>query len=207
MQSTARQVPKSRTTPIHPRFYGTKQRVVDDHRSSQQRAAAAERLKRKRDGLARAARMPNSQEVMVMPPAKQPVRAHEAEDEVRARAHMMVSTASHLFPRRARRTQTFSRDCGLRRAAASPEASGYAYRSRRRSAAAAEEAHEEEEDGWADEARGIFREHEGRRALVDGNVRSCGQDGLVTVATTLGVHRSCTRSSRARSSRPLPRSR
>ena len=85
-------------------FYGTKQRVVDDHRSSQQRAAAAERLKRKRDGLARAARMPNSQEVMVMPPAKQPVRAHEAEDEVRARAHMMVSTASHLFPRRARRT-------------------------------------------------------------------------------------------------------
>ena len=49
------------------------------------------------------------------------------------------------------------------------------------------EAQEEEEDGWADEARGIFREREGRRALVDGNARSCGQDGLVTVTTTLGV--------------------
>ena len=48
-----------------------------------------------------------------------------------------------------------------------PASSGYAYGSRRRTAAAAEEAHEEEEDGWADEARGILREHEGRRALVD----------------------------------------
>ena len=67
-----------------------------------------------------------------------------------------------------------------------PAASGYAYGSRRRSAAA-EEAQELEEDGWADEARGIFREHMGRRALVDGNARSCGQDGLVAVATTLGV--------------------
>ena len=47
----------------------------------------------------------------------------------------------------------------------------YAYGSRRRSAAAAEAAQELEEDGWADEARGIFREHEGRRALVDGNAR------------------------------------
>ena len=46
---------------------------------------------------------------------------------------------------------------------------------------------EEEEDGWADEARGTFREHEGRRALVDGNARSCGQDGLVAIATALGV--------------------
>ena len=44
-----------------------------------------------------------------------------------------------------------------------------------------------EEDGWADEARGIFREREGRRALVDGNARSCGQDGLVAVATLLGL--------------------
>ena len=47
-----------------------------------------------------------------------------------------------------------------------PAASGYAYGSRRRSAAAAQ-VQEAEEDGWADEARGIFREHEGRRALVD----------------------------------------
>ena len=70
-----------------------------------------------------------------------------------------------------------------------PAASGCAYGSRRRSAAA-EEAHEEEEDGWADEARGLFREHEGRRALVDGNVRSCGQDSLVGVATMLGVRTS-----------------
>ena len=46
-----------------------------------------------------------------------------------------------------------------------PAASGCAYGSRRRSAAA-EEAQELEEDGWADEARGIFREHMGRRALV-----------------------------------------
>ena len=29
----------------------------------------------------------------------------------------------------------------------------------------------------------IFREREGRRALVDGNARSCGQDGLVAVAS------------------------
>ena len=43
------------------------------------------------------------------------------------------------------------------------------------------------QDGWADEARGIFRVHEGRRALVDGNARTCGQDGLVVVATGLGV--------------------
>ena len=68
-----------------------------------------------------------------------------------------------------------------------PAASGCAYGSHRRSAVAAEEAHEEEEDGWADEARGIFRVHEGRRALVDGNARTCGQDGLVVVATGLGV--------------------
>ena len=71
-----------------------------------------------------------------------------------------------------------------------PAASGYAYGSRRRSAAAAEEAQEEEEDGWADEARGTFREHEGRRALVDGNARTCDQDGLVAVATALGVRAS-----------------
>ena len=68
-----------------------------------------------------------------------------------------------------------------------PAASGYAYGSRRRSAAAAEEApQEEEEDGWADEARGSFREHEGRRrTLVDGKTRSCRilqEHGLVTVA-------------------------
>ena len=37
-------------------------------------------------------------------------------------------------------------------------------------------AQEEEEDGWADEARGVFREREGRRSLVDGNARSCGRD-------------------------------
>ena len=67
-----------------------------------------------------------------------------------------------------------------------PASSGYAYGSRRRSAAAAQ-VQEAEEDGWADEARGIFREHEGRRALVDGNARTCGQDGLVVVATGLGV--------------------
>ena len=53
-----------------------------------------------------------------------------------------------------------------------------------------EEAHEEQEGGWADEARGSFREHERRRALVDGNARSCGQDGLVAVATALGVRTS-----------------
>ena len=52
------------------------------------------------------------------------------------------------------------------------------------------EAQEEEEDGWADEARGIFREREGRRALVDGNAHTCGQDGLVTVASMLGVRTS-----------------
>ena len=72
------------------------------------------------------------------------------------------------------------------RASVAPAASGYAYGSRRRSAEAAAE-QEVEEDGWADEARGIFREHEGRRQLVDGNARSCGQDGLVAVATALGV--------------------
>ena len=71
-----------------------------------------------------------------------------------------------------------------------PAASGCAYGSLRRSAPEAEEAHEEEEDGWADEARGTFREREGRRALVDGNARTCGQDGLVAVATTLGVRAS-----------------
>jgi hypothetical protein len=52
------------------------------------------------------------------------------------------------------------------------------------------EAQEEEEDGWADEGRGTFREHEGRRALVDGNARTCSQDGLVAVATALGVRAS-----------------
>ena len=52
------------------------------------------------------------------------------------------------------------------------------------------EAQEEEEDGWADEARGIFRGREGRRALVDGNARPCGQDGLVAVAMMLGVQAS-----------------
>ena len=62
------------------------------------------------------------------------------------------------------------------RASVAPAASGCAYGSRRRSAAAAEEAHKEEEDGWADEVRGMFREHEGRRALVDGNAHRCGQD-------------------------------
>ena len=36
----------------------------------------------------------------------------------------------------------------------------------------------------------MFREHEGRRALVDGNARTCGQDGLVAVATALGVRAS-----------------
>ena len=72
-------------------------------------------------------------------------------------------------------------------ASVAPAASGCAYGSDRRSAAAAEEAHELEKDGWADEARGSFREHEGRRALVDGNARSCGQDALVAVATALGV--------------------
>ena len=71
-----------------------------------------------------------------------------------------------------------------------PAASGYAYGSHRRAADAAAEAQEEEEDGWADEARGIFREHEGRRALVDGNARTCGQDGLVAAATALGVRTS-----------------
>ena len=72
------------------------------------------------------------------------------------------------------------------RATGAPAASGYAYGSRRRSGAAIE-LQDEEEDGWADEARGIFREREGRRSLVDGNARSCGQDGLVAVATLLGL--------------------
>ena len=69
--------------------------------------------------------------------------------------------------------QDLSQGCGSRASVApaasvTPVASGrpsyaygrpsYAYGSRRRSAAA-EEAHELEEDGWADEARGIFREH------------------------------------------------
>ena len=71
-----------------------------------------------------------------------------------------------------------------------PAASGCAYGSLRRSAPEAEQAHEEEEDGWADEARGIFREHEGRRSLVDGNAHTCSQDGLVAVATALGMRAS-----------------
>jgi hypothetical protein len=73
---------------------------------------------------------------------------------------------------------------------AAPAASGYAYGSRRRPATAALSEQEEAEDGWADEARAIFREHEGRRSLVDGNARTCGQDALVAVATGLGVQTS-----------------
>ena len=76
------------------------------------------------------------------------------------------------------------------RASVAPASSGYAYGSLRRSAEAVAEAQEEEEDGWADEARGTFRKHEGRRALVNGNARTCGQDGLVAVATALGVRAS-----------------
>lgn len=68
-----------------------------------------------------------------------------------------------------------------------PAARGYAYGSHRRSAAVAAEEQEAEEDGWADEARASFREREGRRSLVDGNARTCGQDGLVTIATMLHV--------------------
>ena len=42
-------------------------------------------------------------------------------------------------------------------------------------------------DGYADEARGVFRGREERLALVNGTSRSCGQDGFVAVARKLGV--------------------
>ena len=106
--------------------------------------------------------------------------------EAAARKRAWIASAGRILS-----SQELTERPGLKRPpSAAPAASGCAYGSRRRSAAAAEDAHEEEEDGWADEARWIFREQEGRRALVDGNTRTCGQDALVAVATGLGVQTS-----------------
>ena len=58
---------------------------------------------------------------------------------------------------------------------------------KRRTRAEAQAANEEEENGYADWARLDVYRALGRRALVDGNDRTCGQDALVTIATRLGV--------------------
>ena len=46
---------------------------------------------------------------------------------------------------------------------------------------------EEKEGGWVDLPRLAYRELEGRRSLVDGNARTCGQDALINAAKALGV--------------------
>ena len=46
---------------------------------------------------------------------------------------------------------------------------------------------EKKTDGWVDLPRPMYRELEGRRSLVDGNVRTCGQDALTNAAKALGV--------------------
>jgi len=150
----------------------TKARVLADHlsRAAEQRGRGVAKPKR---GLLNynAARM-RSTPALAKRPDPEPERARSVFD--------------HLLAVFDDDGQATAEGCGSR-ASVTPAASGCAYGSDRRSAAAAEEAHELEKDGWADEARGSFREHEGRRALVDGNARSCGQDALVAVATALGV--------------------
>jgi hypothetical protein len=177
------------------RMARTKQMVLDD-RSAKQKAADR---RRRRAGIAKAACILSTQELDALPPVKQPAHARapsETEDDSAAEEEEITAAqVRHSHPpdvllylrlpcSHAWLVQALSQ--GSRSASAAPAASGYAYGSRRRSAAA-EEAQVLEEDGWADEARGIFREREGRRALVDGNARSCGQDGLVAVATLLGL--------------------
>ena len=46
----------------------------------------------------------------------------------------------------------------------------------------------EEENGYVDESKQSWRAREGGRSAVDGNQRSCSQDGLVNGAKRLGVH-------------------
>ena len=53
----------------------TKQRVLDDHRSAQEKAAPAARGARKRAGILKAAHMLSSQELNALPPVKYPPRA------------------------------------------------------------------------------------------------------------------------------------
>ena len=173
----------------------TKQMVLDD-RSAKQKAADR---RRRRAGIAKAACILSTQELDALRQVTQPAHARapsETEDDSAAEEEEITAAqVRHSHPpdvllylrlpcSHAWLVQALSQ--GSRSASAAPAASGYAYGSRRRSAAA-EEAQVLEEDGWADEARGIFREREGRRALVDGNARSCGQDGLVAVATLLGL--------------------
>ena len=178
----------------------TKQRVLADRLDRQQRAALADRAARRRAGILRAARILSSQEAAQLRVTEQGARsqetgeastaAEEEEDEHSDEVHSAHGSHVCLYPAPCVEMRLCAGVCAqacCSRSPRAPAASGYAYGSRRRSGTAAVMAQEEEEDGWADEARGVFREREGRRSLVDGNARSCGQDGLVTVATLLGV--------------------
>ena len=91
-----------------------------------------------------------------------------AEEEVRARAQMMLSSASHLCPvcmacadhlMRLRFATGVVGSCILRVCIRESSALG-----------SCKEEHKEEEDGWADEWRGIFREC---LRLAAGDVVSC----------------------------------
>ena len=127
----------------------TKQRVLDDHRSSQEAAANA-RAARRRAGIRKAARVLSSQEVAALPPVKYPARApSETEDDLMPEADDMrrvrnAPCATHagsgthppidcvvvpIF-----RRQVLSLGCGARAStgAGAPAASGCAYGSRRR---------------------------------------------------------------------------
>ena len=129
--------------------------VASANLSDKERAAARARTKRKITALRRAARMLSSQEARALPSAK------------RGRARAPSETQEDTSD-----SETEEDDSASATRSAPPASSGYAKGVRRRSPAAAEAEQEEEEDGWADEARGIFRAHEGRRALVDGNEAS-----------------------------------
>jgi len=58
---------------------------------------------------------------------------------------------------------------------------------KRRTPEEAAQVQEEEEEGYADEARGTFRQHKDGGTLTDGNARSCGQDAIVTIGKDLGI--------------------
>ena len=142
----------------------------DANLTHKERAAARERTKRKIAALRRASRVLSSQEARALPSAK------------RGRTRAPSETEEDMSD-----SETEEDESAPATRPAPPAASGYAKGEHRRSPAAAAAEQEEEADGWADEARGIFRAHEGRRALVDGSARTCGQDGLVTIATALGI--------------------
>ena len=164
--------------PHHPSSMArTKQRVRSDHLNRQQRAASADRAACRRASILRAARMLSSQEAAQLRVKEPGARSQETgeasptdeEEEVRRTAEELTRhtlAAVHLLTPCIEMHRVHAGMCAqacCSHASRAPAASGCAYGSRRRSGAA-EEAHEQVKDCWADEARGLFREREGRRS-------------------------------------------